>query len=474
MKTVLLNPTILTGAPVLRSERCQGKLLVGLWPPIALAYVGAVLRKEGIEVKIIDSVILNHTFEKMVEAVTKEMPDLIIVQNTTPTLYDDLELAKRVKELLREKIEIAFFGVHATARPEDILCENVKFAIRNEPEFVALDLCRAVREGGQSFGDIQGLSYWRDGKVFHNQDRSPILNLDDLPFPARDLLPNDKYTIPTTGEPFTLIKTSRGCPYECIFCTAPAYYGHRWRTRSAANIVSEVKKVVARFNINNFSFSSDTFNVREDYVLSICEAINSEGMKIKWMCNSRVDNFSVKSARAMKEAGCWLIAFGTESGSDVILQMAKKGTVARQGKEAIEICKDVGIKSLCYFMFGLPGETKQTIRETIDFVMDAEPDYVHFYTATPFPGTEFYRQARDRKWLTSSDWRRYFHGLSDVISYPDLPGEEITEATKIAYRKFYFRPKKIMGEVLNIHSLSGFKGQIKTFLNMVKTWIIKK
>lgn len=472
MKIILSNPTVVSGEKILRSERCQGKLLVGIWPPIALAYVAAVLRKEA-EVKIIDSVILNHTFEAMIEAIIREGPDLIIVQNTTPTLYDDLELAKRLKQLLQEKTEITFFGVHATIRPDDILCENVKFAIRNEPEFVALELCRAIKEGKQNFGNIQGLSYWQDGKIFHNQNRSPILNLDELPFPARDLLSNDKYTIPTTGEPFTLIKTSRGCPYQCIFCTAPAYYGPRWRTRSVDNIISEVKEVVTRFNIGNFSFSSDTFNVREDYVLSICEAINKEGIRIKWMCNSRVDNFSFKSAKAMKKAGCWLIAFGTESGSDVVLQRAKKGTVARQGKEAIKICKEVGIKSLCYFMFGLPGETKQTIKETIHFVMDAEPDYVHFYTATPFPGTEFYEQAKENKWLTSFDWRRYFHGLSDVVSYDNLSAEEISKKTQMAYRRFYFRPKMIIRGVSSAHSLRELCGMGKTFFNMVHTWIVR-
>ena len=191
------------------------------------------------------------------------------------------------------------------------------------------------------------------------------------------------------------------------------------------------------------------------------------------MCNSRVDNFSFKSAKAMKQAGCWLIAFGTESGSDVVLQRAKKGTVARQGKEAIKICKEVGIKSLCYFMFGLPGETKQTIKETIHFVMDAEPDYAHFYTATPFPGTEFYEQAKENKWLTSFDWRRYFHGLSDVVSYDNLSAEEISKKTQMAYRRFYFRPKMIIRQVNSAHSLRELCGMGKTFFNMVHTWIVR-
>jgi len=444
MKVTLLNPTLMSGEKVLRSERCQVKLLVGIWPPIALAYIAAVLRRES--------------------------PDLVIVQSTTPTIYDDLEGAKRIKDLLPE-VEIVFFGVHATARPEDILNRDVKFAIRGEPEFTSLELCRCINNGKNNFENIQGLSYFQNGQIYHNPDRPPIFDLDTLPFPARELLSNEKYLLPIAKEPFTLLKTSRGCPYRCIYCTSIPYYGPGWRVRSAENIVAEIKEVIRNFNISNFFFSSDTFNVRESHVVEICQEIKKENLKIKWMCNSRVDNFSYETAKAMKEAGCWLVAFGVESGSDLILKQAKKGTTVDQGRKAIEICKKVGIKSLCYFMSGLPGETQESIKKTLNFALKSEPDYVHFFAATPFPGTEFFKMAEENGWLTSYDWRRYFHGMSDVISYPNLSAEEITEATKFAYRKFYFRPQRFIKELISIRTLGDFVGRAETFLNLIRTWI---
>ena len=473
MKVTLLNPTLMSGEKVLRSERCQVKLLVGIWPPIALAYIAAVLRREGIEVKIIDSVILDHTFEDMVEAIVEESPDLVIVQNTTPTIYDDLEEAKIIKDLL-PKVEIIFFGVHATARPQDILNKDVKFAIRGEPEFTSLELCRCINDGKNDFENIQGLSYFQNGQIYHNPYRPPIFDLDTLPFPARELLSNEKYLLPIAKEPFTLLKTSRGCPYRCIYCTSIPYYGPRWRVRSAENIVAEIKEVIKKFNLSNFFFSSDTFNVRERHVVEICQELKRENLKIKWMCNSRVDNFSYETAKAMKEAGCWLVAFGIESGSDLILKQAKKGATVDQGEKAIEICKKVGIKSLCYFMFGLPGETQESIKKTLNFALKSKPDYVHFFAATPFPGTEFFKMAEENGWLTSYDWRRYFHGMSDVISYPNLSAKEITEATKFAYRKFYFRPQRFIKELTSIRTLGDFVGRTETFLNLIRTWISRR
>lgn len=476
MKVLLLNPTICSEEPILRSERCQGKVIVGLWPPISLAYIAAVIKPIAEETRILDSVVLGQKYTEMVDDVVKWEPDLVVLQNTTPTIYDDKETARRIKDQL-PKCKIAFIGLHATVRPEDIVDDCVDFSVRNDPEYTVKEIVEWMHKSGDShkeLADIKGLSYKRKGDIVNNPRREVINDLDVLPFPARDLLNNELYRMPNTREKFTLVKTSRGCPYGCIYCTASAYYGPQWKSRSAAKIVDEIEEVIKKYDISNFFLSSDTFNVTEDHVLSICTEITKRKLDIKWICNSRADNFSETIAKEMKRSGCWMIAFGIESGSDKILLNAKKGATINDARNAIRVCKENGIKAMCYFMFGLPGETKETIEETIDFALEIDPDYAHFYVATPFPGTAFFKLADENHWLASYDWRKYFHGMSDIISYPDLSASDLSRASTKAYLKFYFRPRKIIQQISAVKTFKEFYGSFLTFVNLIKTWVINK
>jgi len=470
MRVLLINSYVNAGHEMITSGRCQVKTNpgMGVWPPIDLAQIASVIRRHADNILILDFMILHSSEGDVFRKISDFDPTVIIMQSSTPTLKNDILFCRKLKRSLPESI-IVFFGLHATVMPQDILCEDIKFAIRAEPEITMEELIRTFRDqrpGG--FGNIKGLSYWQDGKIFHNPDREYAGDLNSFPFPARDLLQNKEYILPYNKESFTIITVSRGCPYQCGFCTSRLYYGPSCRYRSPESIISEIEEVTGKYRIKNFIFLSDTFNFDKEFVLKLCSLIINKKLDIKWACNSKVDRLDEKLAQEMKKSGCWLISLGVESGSNTVLKNINKNVTIEQSQKAIKIAKEAGIKTLCYFVFGLPGENVDTIRETIDFIKKGQFDYAHFYTATPFPGTDFYEQAKKNKWLVSEDWDRYYHGSSNVISYPFLSNREIQAAVTKAYRTFYLRPKIAWREMSSARSLRQFIGVMEIGARMLK------
>lgn len=469
MNVLLLNSYTTPEHKMVMSGRCQIKKIpgMGLWPPIDLAQIAAALKESADKISIIDFMLLNIPQEEAVSRIISFIPSVIILHNSTPTVKSDIAFVGKLKRAL-PKVKFIFFGLHATSRPEDILSKDIEYVIRGEPEMAVRDLMEAIRSNDLNIENIKGISYWRDGRIFHNSDREYIRDLDCLPFPEWDYLDVRKYVLPYNNKPFLIINISRGCPFHCIFCTSQVYYGNKWRGRSPENIVSEIEGIIAKYGVNNFLFLADTFNFSKDFVSGLCDLIIRRKLNIKWMCNSRVDMLEKKSLKMMREAGCWLISMGIESGSDLILRNAEKGITTRQAKEAIAAVRKAGIKTLCYFVFGLPGENSATINKTMDFIKECDFNYGYFYSATPFPGTEFYNRAKSAGWLVSDDWNRYSHGSSDVISYPDLPSEAVRLAVARAYRNFYLRPKIFWRELLSVRSPGQFAGFCKIVIDLLE------
>ena len=443
MKLLFLVPPTLSGERVLRQGRCQVRLEPGIppWPPVGLARLAAAAREKGHRAWILDSCLKGLAFEAAVSEIADYGPDALIFQTTTPTAHDDAALAWRVKMIL-PKCRVICYGVHTTALPDNAPGGGVDFAIVGEPEQTAAELFDLLAGGRDDPGGIAGLAFRKEGEVVRSGPRPLVDDLDSLPLPDRDLIENHAYLLPRKGRPFTLVEVSRGCPYKCTFCTAPLYHGSAWRTRSPGGIVREIASVVGRYGIREFMFLSDTFNLRESWVLALCEEIRSSGLRFGWICNSRCDDFSRRQAWAMKEAGCWLVSFGIESGSDEILAGAQKRASVEAAGRAVAEARRAGLETVGYFLFGLPGETRETMRETAALARKIDPDYAHFFVATPFPGTPFFDQAAREGWLRSTDWRRYFHGSSNVISFNGLDAAAIRRAASTAALKFYLRPAK--------------------------------
>lgn len=439
MRILLLNPPPIKLGAFVKDGRCQTRSGGELWPPFTLGIIASLLKENDFDFTFIDATAEKLTIDEFSRFIEKTSFDIVLINSTTATFFDDLAVARIIKAKDKEIITV-FYGTHVTALPDEALSyEEIDYVIRKEPELTALKLFKALKEG-KSVGNIKGVSYKLNGKHLHNPDISLNYDLDMLPFPALELFPNEKYLMPHNNQKFTVIRSSRGCPFHCIYCTSRLYYGCKWRTRSVDNVLDEIERDVNDFKIENFHFNSDTFNLDKKWIFDFTEGIKNRGLDIKWVANSRVDTLDAKSLKAMKNSGCWLLSLGTESGDQKILNNTKKGITLKQSLNAVKLANSIGIETLCYFMFGLPGETKQSIVKTIKFAKELEPSYVRFYKAVPYPGTEFYNTAEKNGLIKSKDWSLYDMADCDIYEINEIPSKELMHEIKKAYFSFYLRP----------------------------------
>lgn len=448
MKALLLNPPADRGVRQVREGRCMQRAgaWTAIWSPISLATIGAVLRENGFEVKIIDAIVECVNFEALETIVKNYQPRITIINAATPSIESDLSTCRIIKRI-DSKITTAIIGIHGTALAGECLAmqPDLDCVIRGEPEMTALELCCAVRDS-KALNGVTGLSFRKQQQPIDNPDRAYIENLDTLPFPAWDLVERDKYRMPFTRKKFLLAATSRGCPYQCVFCADKAYYGTKLRLRSPKRIVDELEWIGQQFQIKDFLFWSESFTINLDFAKAVADEIFQRKLGIQWVCNSRVDNVDEELLQKIKRAGCWMIGFGIESGNQAVLDSVKKGIHIQDTIRAIELSKRAGLEVTAHCVLGFPADTKETILQTIEFVKKLALDYAQFYCAVPFPGSELYKLAQENNWICSADWRRFEQNFS-VLNTPRLRAEEIMRIRNFAYRSFYFRPK-IIGNVL--------------------------
>jgi anaerobic magnesium-protoporphyrin IX monomethyl ester cyclase len=417
------------------------------YPPLGLAYIAAVLEQNGYkEIRIIDMPVEGITEERLKAILTEMKPDIIGVTATTPTITYSRKVSQLCKETLPDSI-LVMGGPHSTAVPEDVLTDkNVDIVVRGEGEYTMLELVQTVEKKG-SLKNVLGISYKEKGKIINNPQRPLIENLDELPFPARHLLPIDKYYyVDVRKKPMTTIFTSRGCPGLCIYCSARQTFGKAFRTRSPKNIVDEIELLVKTYGIRELHILDDTFTLHRQRAMDICDEIIRRKLDIIWCCPNgvRVNTVDDELLRKMKQSGCYSLAFGFESGSQKVLNAVMKGITLDQSRNAIKLAKKAGIETWGFFMMGLPEDTEETIRQTIDFAKELDPDIAKFHITVPFPGTELYQKWEREGIIKSSDWDRYGIHASDIVSFPGIPAERLKELHKTAYREFYMRPRYML------------------------------
>jgi radical SAM superfamily enzyme YgiQ (UPF0313 family) len=417
----------------------------------------------------VDSIVENFGFREIEKIILNFQPKIVIINAATPSIENDLSTCQIVKRA-NHSISTAIIGIHGTALPEECLQlqNNLDFVIRGEPEFTTLELCQTVKNNG-AFQSINGLSYRDGSRTVHNPDREVVADLNTLPFPAWDLINTDKYRMPFTDKKFLLAATSRGCPYQCVFCADGAYYGKKLRMRSPAKIVDEIEWVVSQFKINNFLFWSESFTINSQFAMNVAEEIINRKLNIEWVCNSRVDNVNLELLTTIKKAGCWMIGYGVESGNEMILRQIKKQISTRDIINAVGLAKKVGLEVTAHCVLGFPQDTKETILETIEFVKRLDVNYVQFYCAVPFPGSELFNEAKKNDWICSDDWRKFEQNFS-VLNTPHLTAKEIMRLRNFAYRSFYLRPKTIWRIIRQIRTFPQFINLIKgtfDFLNWI-------
>lgn len=376
-------------------------------PPLGLGYLAAVLRREGFKVRIIDDMVENLNFETLIKRVKNSI--MVGITSTTPTFNSALKYARKIKEVLPD-IFVVLGGVHVTFRPLDAAKNDFVDAVCvGEGEETIVEVAEKV-EAGKTLEDVKGVVYRSENEIVDNGPRGFIRDLDSLPFPAYDLMPLERYSLfGERLEQFPMI-TSRGCPFACRYCSSSLFMGHRFRVRSAENVVDEIEWLVSDFNAKHIAFSDDTFTLSRRRVEAICDEIRRRGIDVEWSCSSRVDTINEDMMKKMKDAGCSAIYFGVESASPRILDFYRKKIDSEKVRRAVTLARKYGIKVICSFIIGAPMEKKEEMRATLKFALELDPDYAQFSVLTPYPGTEIFDEAERKGWILSKNFDDFTAG----------------------------------------------------------------
>jgi len=462
MKIALINPPQFTKYPQ---------------PPMVLAILAAVLEQEDYSVSIIDANALHLLPDDIPQLLNGA--NIIGITAMTPTIGMALAIARSVRHF-SPKSTVIMGGVHPTLMPREILAHNhdVDIVVRGEGESTLLKILKALPRK-EALARILGVSFRLRGKVLSTPDRITSTILDELPLPAYHLLPWSKYRPhPPHGRalPFLPMITSRGCPFHCVFCSK-SVFGNKFRCQSPRRIVDEMEHYQHEFGIKEIGFYDDVFTLDKNRAHAIADEILRRGLKICWTCESRVNLVDKWLLEHMKSAGCYSIAYGIESGSREMLEVLDKDATIEQAEEAVRISNEVGLQTIGYFMVGSPGETPDTIRETIQFAKKLRLDYAQFSITTPFPGTklyELYTEDCDKDNGKVVPWDSFIYaGARDVDSpvfdSASLSREDIEGWVSRAYKEFYLRIAYIWQRLSKVRSVGDVKMLVKGVLMLAGT-----
>lgn len=477
MKVLLINP------PYGAEER-YGKDLGKFGPlnePLGLAYIAANLEKAGHDAAILDAPALGLGAEDIARAIEKGRYQVIGVTMLTPMYARSVETARAVRRAFPE-VSIVVGGAHPTILPKETLLENreIDFAVIGEGEAALLQLVEAL-EKGRGVKHIPGLAYRMEGEVYINPPHALISNLDDLPMPARHLLPMHAYHMTRSrtrsSHAFT-VSVARGCPFNCGFCCR--IFGRKVRHHSVERIIEEIGVLFDRYGAREINLEADTLTLNKSFVFSLCDRLMDSGLsnKIIWTCESRVDTVSEEMLKKMKKAGCWQISYGVETGSQRLLDLIHKDITIEQIERTFALTKRVGISIRGFFMLGLPTETREESLKTISFARKLDAEWSQFTLFTPFPGADLYDVAIKEGGLKSLNWADYkTHGGWTEGGLAYVPRgrtpEEMKNLQKMAYRAVYLRPKVFLRFLRSIDSVNKLRGFIVGLLVLLKTLLPK-
>lgn len=466
---LFVNPPSPDGSIIIRDVNRSGRKTRErmIWPQTNLAYLAALVRNKY-NVEIIDAIADNISWPVFRELLLKKNPRYVVSNVISTTLTNDVYTMYLAKSLGCTTIGM---GPHLTDQSVESLKRfpSLDIIIRGEPEVTFHEVIEALEHEG-ALECVQGIAYRKGTSIEINEERPFIENLDDLPMPAHDLLPLNKYRMPFFGK-YTFIVAGRGCPYKCIFCRQNVMWKSVVRMRSAESLLNEVQYLLG-LGVSNIMFQADTFTANRQMVKDLCRGILENNIKFKWACNTHIATIDKEMVILMKKAGCWMIAPGIESCcNDVLRNIGKKITVEKIFN-VVNMIHSAGIEVWGYFVYGLPGDTKESLEENTRCALQLPLDIANFAVAAPYPGTPFFYQAKERKWLLSTVWEDYDQNYSAIVDYGYLGPKEIIKAIKKANLKFYSRPRQVyrlIKEVLKDMTM------IKSIINIAKehlAWIL--
>ena len=436
MQILLLSPPTISAV----------KAVVGTTgPPLGLAYLASMVRDEH-DVRIVDSLAEDYNYGDVERIIKKYDPDVVGITSTTSMIPDAYAIAKIAKRY-NENVKIVMGGPHVTFLPERTFqeCPYIDFIVRGEGELTFRELIDSL-ERDRDPSNILGLSINLRDKVKNNPPRPLIKDIDTIPMPSYDLLPMEKYQ--ANGVRFGTVMTSRGCPFNCAFCSSSLQFGKRWRGHSDSRVIEELKHLHEKYRIREIEFLDDTFTLNKHRAIRIARRIVKEGLDISWSASSRVDTFTEEVAEAMKKSGCHTIYFGIESGSRKTLNFIGKGITPEQSISAVKKAKRHKLRALGSFVIGFPEETKEDIKKTIKLSKKVGVDFAQFTIATPYPGTRLWKYASAKKLILTFDWRKYTT-LDPVMKLKNFTSQQITKLLQKAYVSFYLRPSFLIKDLIS-------------------------
>lgn len=454
MRVLLVNPS-LQKAKVGHYTRSIEKQR-GIYPPLGLGYVAASLRNNKHKVMLIDCDAFPDSEERIDQAIRDFKPDVVGFYIMTWTFRQASRIARRIKQFNRD-IKTVIGGPNVSSFPRlSLQHDEFDFAVMGEGEITMVELLEALETGGK-LDKIKGLIFKKDGRIIVNKVRPQIENLDKIPFPAWDLLPiKCYYDVFTRRRKFATMIASRGCPFNCTFCDRKNRLGKKWRVRSPKNVVREMELLNSQYGIKEIMFFDDNFTLDKKWIYQLCDNIRRKRLSVIWECRSRVDMVDKSLLKEMKNAGCYRIRYGMESGDDEILKVLKKGITVSQIRECARLSKEAGIEVFAYFMMGSPCETPQTLKKTLDLALEVDGSFTIFSKTILIVGSELFDWATQNGYINGDYWADFLLGKevdsAPSLSTKELPADFIDKYISFANRKFYSRPHYLFRRLLNIRN----------------------
>jgi anaerobic magnesium-protoporphyrin IX monomethyl ester cyclase len=440
-----------------RLGRCGGSTKAGeKWPPIKLMYLAGAARK------VSNTTFIDADAEEMDETiflakVFKFNPDFMVIEPTPPSINEELNVIGKIKQKL-PSCKAILTGAFASAEATTLLqtFREIDIIISGEAEFTLVDLLKTENEK-----QTKGLWYRENENVMFTGERQFVDNLDLLPFPAHDLAPIRKYNSPLIKNwPFTIMESSRGCPFSCTYCNSELMNGKKIRFRSPSSIIAEMK-IIKGLGIKEIKFNDETFAVDKKRLKEIFKLMTANGLKFSWKCNSRVDVLDEQTLKIMKKNGCHTIFFGIESGNTEILKYYKKGISKNTALQTFHACKKLGITTVAHFILGAPMESRKTVKESVDFAIKLDADYVAFNLLTPYPGTEAYQDLKKRGLIQTQDWAIFDQSKKSSIKSYHLTTRQLEQEMKKAYKRYYFRPRYVLKRISKMRNPSDLRKNLR-------------
>lgn len=448
------------------------------YPPLGLCYLKSPLQADGHQVKVVDAEASGYSLNDILTIVQDYKPDIVGIQIVSPLWLTAVAIATAIKERFKSILVVAG-GPHVTLTREEALREAPAFdyAVLSESEDGMRQLVEAITSGdSHDVEKVTGILYRRGDEVRASHPRTLRPDVDHLLFPDRSDLDHGKYlfSVPGAGiRRFTTLITSRGCPYNCTFCTEPLMYGRTTRFRSAQNVVDEIQDFHDKHDINHFIFVDDTLTTRKERIMDMCAQLKERKLDITWEGWTHVNTVSPDLLHVMHDAGLRRLSFGIESGNAEVLKSLQKNSTLPRVRDAYRWAKEAGIETRGSVILGLPGDTKASVQETIDFVVNLkECDHAYFNIAMPYPGTEIRRQAlageAGIRLLTEeySELRR--QGQKVVMEVNDLDTKALLQLQRQAYLRFWLTPRRIWYNVVR----SGFKAALQNGWAFFRSFIM--